>query len=98
MEKAFRKLLKQILLKDYPMFADVHVTKVDNPFRFGGGYEVFLVILQDEWDKIKDTLLQHELRTLIYDLSKYMDINIIGVYNEVVSQEEWEEMTSYNED
>ena len=54
MEKAFRKLLRQILLKDYPMFADVHVTKVDNPFRFGGGYEVFLVILQDEWDKITD--------------------------------------------
>lgn len=98
MEKAFQKFLKQIILKDYPMYADVHVQKVDNPFRFGGGYEVFLVILQDEWDKIKDTDIWYKVRSLIYDLSKYMDINIIGVYNEVVSQEEWKEMTSYNED
>ena len=76
MEKAFQKFLKQIILKDYPMYADVHVQKVDNPFRFGGGYEVFLVILQDEWDKIKDTDIWYKVRSLIYDLSKYMDINI----------------------
>jgi len=98
MEDAFQKLLRNILLKDYPMYSDVHVVRESNPFRGFEGYEVFLVILFDEWEKIKDTDTFVKIRDLIHTLSKYLQIRVVGVYNEVVDDEEWREMTSNQND
>lgn len=92
MDKAFQKLLRKLFLEKYPHIMDVHVTYVDHPFLLRKGYEVFLIILEKEWEKSKDDYRQNdEIRNLIINLSKYLDVQVIGIYNEVLTDEEWEE-------
>lgn len=92
MEKGFQKLLRKILLEKFPHILDVQVSHVDHPFSLRKGYEVFLVILEKDWDEMKyDSEQIEEIRNLIVNLSRYMDIEVIGIYNEIISEEEWEE-------
>lgn len=77
---------------------DVHVTHNNNIMR-RNSYEVFLVILFDDYEeKIRKSSNQgvseyrNVLEEYIKDLAKYMGIYISGIYLEVVTEEEWEEM------
>lgn len=71
---------------------DVHVTYVDHPFLLRKGYEVFLIILEKDWEESRnDSEQNEEIRNLIINLSKYLDVQVIGIYNEVLTDEEWEE-------
>lgn len=93
MEKAFKKFLKKILLKKYPIYLDVHVVHsvgISN-LRRQNCYEVFLILFDK--DKVMLSMEQiDEVREYIKNLAKYMDIKICGVYLEPVNEEEWEEM------
>lgn len=95
MEKAFQKLLRKLFLEKFPHILDVHVTHVDHPFLLRKGYEVFLIIFEKDWDEMKyDYTQNEEMRKLIYNLAKYLDVEVIGIYNEIISEEEWEEYKS----
>jgi hypothetical protein len=89
MEKGIEKLLRSLVIKKYPMYLDVHVAEYG---RFNPNkricYEVFLVNL--EQDFIEDRY--YEVIEYVKDVAKYMDVTICGVYNESVTEEEWEEM------
>ena len=92
MEKAFRKLLKNILSEKYPMYLDVHVNeggKYDPNQKIC--YEVFLILFDKDYDMLSEEQID-EVREYIKNLAKYMDIKICGVYLEPVNEEEWEEM------
>lgn len=92
MEKAFQKFLRVLLLEKFPHIQDVHVTYSAHPFLLHKGYEVFLIILEKDWEESKDDYRQNdEIRKLIHNLSKYLDVEVSGIYNEVLSDEEWEE-------
>jgi len=92
MEKAFQKFLKKILLKKYPFYLDVQVHESG---RYNPNqkicYEVFLILFIKDHD-LRLELKLDEIREYIKNLAKYMDVAICGVYNESVTEEEWEEM------
>jgi hypothetical protein len=91
MEKALEKLLRKLLLEKYPIYLDVHV----NHSRFNPNkracYEIFLITLNDDWKTMENSVAR-EVKEYIKNLAKYMDVSICGVYNESVTEEEWEEM------
>jgi len=94
-DKAFQQFLKNMLLEKYPMFLDVHVTHNRNPLRYEC-YEVFLIIFEKDFRDIENSVAR-EIKEYIKNLAKYMDIRICGVFNEMVTEEEWEEMKIMNE-
>ena len=94
MKKGFEKLLRQIFFKMFPIYLDIKL-KEDS----GVGYvyaprnkcfEVFLIVLNEDWEKVN----YEEVDKFVRNLAKYMDVEICGVYNQLVSREEWEEMKS----
>ena len=95
MEKGIEKLLRSLVIKKYPMYLDVHVAEYLSSPKYGRFnpnkricYEVFLINL--EQDFIEDRY--REVIEYVKDVAKYMDVTICGVYNESVTEEEWEEM------
>lgn len=93
MEKGFEKLLKKLLLEKYPIYLDVHVSesgKYTPNKRIC--YEVFLIIFDEYYGTSWSTKQIYEVKEYVNTLAKYMDINICGVYHEVVNEQEWEEM------
>jgi len=93
MEKGFEKLLKKLLLEKYPIYLDVHVSesgKYTPNKRIC--YEVFLIIFDEYYGTSWSTKQIDEVKEYVNTLAKYMDINICGVYHEVVNEQEWEEM------
>jgi len=95
-DKAFQQFLKNMLLEKYPMFLDVHVTHNRNPLRYEC-YEVFLIIFEKDFRDIENSVAR-EIKEYIKNLAKYMDIRICGVFNEMVTDEEWEEMKNDKKD
>lgn len=94
MEKGIQKFLKKMLLKKYPFYLDVYVTKPSaySKLQMKGCHEVFLVFFE------KDLWQTWGVREYIDELSKYMGVLICQVYNEIVTEEEWEEMKSMKGD
>ena len=90
MEKAIQKFLKTMLLKEYPFFLDVLVKKDAQTFMRSGKecYEVFLVLFAENFEAC------YYAKIHIHKLAKYLDVEICGIYNEVVTEEEWEEIKS----
>ncbi len=94
MEKGIKKFLKKLVLKKYPMYLDVHVVAGSNGHPYANlraCSEVFLYTFDKEYKED----LHVEVRDYIYNLGKYMDERICGVWREVVTEEEWEEIKSY---
>lgn len=83
-----------MLLKKYPFYLDVYVTKTSGYSKFQSEHchEVFLVFFE------KDLGETWGAREYIDELSRYMGILICGVYNEIVTEEEWEQIKSETED
>jgi len=82
-----------MLLEKYPFILDVYVNKPTefSKLRHHECYEVFLVFFE------KDLGNTWGIREYIDELSKYMGILVCSVYNEIVTEEEWEEMKSNSE-
>ena len=79
------------------MFLDVHVQVGSNGHPYAhlrGCFEVFLIISDD--DLAED--IYDEAKEYITDIARYMDARICGVYREIVTEEEWEEMKSDKKD
>lgn len=76
------------------MYLDVHVTQEGkfNP-NIITCYGVFLIIFEKDYDLDKTD----EVIGFIYNLAKYMNVRICGVYNDVVEEDEWEEMKNNKE-
>ena len=91
MKKVFTKMLS----KKYPMYSDIQVSEAN---RFTPNkeicYDVFLLVIIDNYanDYLFHQNKFEEVKSYVKNLGKYMDINICGVYKEVVSQMEWDEM------
>ena len=79
MENALQKFLKKMLLQKYPMYLDVHVTQEGkfNP-NIKTCYGVFLIIFEKDYDLDKTD----EVIGFIYNLAKYMNVRICGVYTD----------------
>lgn len=100
MDKGIEKLLRKLFFKKYPEYLDVYVVpyvegslRYDNPFN-RERYEIILVI--NEKDFRED--MYSEISEYVRDIGKYMDVEVMGVYNKVVNDKEWEEMTSGKKD
>jgi hypothetical protein len=96
MEKGIQKLLRKLIMRKYPMYLDVYVRpyvegslRTDNPFN-RKRYEVILVI------NVKDFReeMYSEIGEYVRDIAKYTDVEVMGLYNQIVDDEEWEEMKS----
>ena len=95
MEKGIEKLLKRAVLKKYPFYKDVRVVQNNGAFRtflsdpYQKVYDVYLIILEkDSYDEEK----YKGVGDYVEDIAKYMDTKIVGVYNDVVTEDEWEQM------
>lgn len=94
MEKAYQKFFKKLIMNKYPMFLDVYIRpyiegslRYDNPSN-KERYEVFLVIHEkdyrgDKFDEVMD---------YVRDIGAYMNVEVMGVYGEVVDDEAWEDI------
>ena len=71
------------------MYLDIHVTHNVTPSRHEC-YEVFLIIFEQDFMEDRHS----EVRNYIINLAKYMDVRLCGIYKELVTEEEWEEMKS----
>lgn len=94
MEEGVKKLFKRLIMRKYPMYLDIHVTpywegslRYDNPFN-RERYEVILVIHEKDFREE----MYGEIDKYVRDIAKYMDVEVMGVYHEVVNDEEWGEM------
>ena len=98
MEKGIQKLLRSLVIKKYPIFLDVHVAESGryHPNKIIC-YEVFLTTFDDDWKKIENSDAR-EVKAFIKNLAKYMDVSICGIYADLVTEEEWEEMKSDKKD
>ena len=94
MENGIQKLLRKLVLKKYPMYLDIRVIEVS-----GIGYvyskpkkcyDVFLITTDEEYNE--DMYI--EVRDYVYSLGKYMDVDLCGVWRQVVTEEKWEKMNS----
>lgn len=97
MENGLQKLLRKLFLKKYPMFLDVEVQTGSNGHPYAHlrvCFDVFL-ITSDE-NLVKD--VYDEAKKYISDIARYMDVRICGVYREIVTEEQWEEMKLNIED
>ena len=75
------------------MYLDVQVVAGSNghPFaRLRDCSEVFLITFDQEYKED----LHVEVKNFINNLGKYMDARICGVWREVVTEEEWEQIKS----
>jgi len=93
MEKGIQKLLRKLVLKKYPMYLDVQVVAgiTGHPYaHLRACSEVFLITFDQEYKED----IHVEVKNYINNLGKYMDERICGVWREVVTEEEWEEMKS----
>jgi len=79
MEKALQKFLKKMLLEKYPMYLDVLVNEEGkfNP-NTKTCYVVFLITRKKDYDGDKTD----EVIDFIYNLAKYMNVRICGVYTD----------------
>ena len=94
MEDAIKKFFKKMLMNKYPIFLDVYVVpyvegslRYDNPYSLKR-YEVILVIHEKDFREE----MYGEIAQYVRDIAKYMDVEVMGVYHEVVNDEEWGEM------
>jgi hypothetical protein len=94
MEKGIQKLLRKVVLKKYPMYLDVRVIEDSGVgyvySRRNKCYDVFLITSDQEYKPD----IHIEVRDYIYNLARYMSAELCGVWREVVTEEEWEEMKS----
>ena len=93
MESGIQKLLRKLVLNKYPMYLDIQVVAGSNghPYaKLRSCSEVFLITFDQEYKED----IHAEVRDYIYNLGKYMDESICGVWREVVTEEQWEEMKS----
>ena len=93
MESGIQKLLRKLVLKKYPMYLDVHAVEVRKYHPYvdkRSCYEIFLITFEQEFKED----IHSEVKDYINNLGKYMDERICGVWREVVTEEEWEEMKS----
>ena len=86
MENAIKKFFKKMLMNKYPIFLDVYVVpyvegdlRYDNPFNLKR-YEVIGVIHEKDFTEE----LYNELDEYVRNIAKYMDVEVMGVYNKVV--------------
>jgi hypothetical protein len=94
MEKGIQKLLRKLVLKKYPMYLDVQVVAgtTGHPYaHLRACSEVFLITFEQEYKED----IHVEVKNYINNLGKYMDERICGVWREVVTEEQWEEIKSY---
>ena len=94
MEKGLDKLLRKLVLKKYPMYLDIRVIE-DSGIGYvysprNKCYEVFLITFEEEYNED----MYVEVRDYVYGLGKYMDVEICGVWRQVVTEEKWEKMNS----
>lgn len=94
MEKGLQKFLRKVVLKKYPMYLDIKV-KEDPGIGYVYSprdkcYDVFLITFEEEYDS--DMFI--EVRDYIYNLAKYMNAELCGVWRKVVTEEKWEKMNS----
>ena len=82
-----------MLLKKYPFYLDVYVTKTSGYSKFQSEHchEVFLVFFEKDLEKGWGS------REYINKLAKYMGVKVCGIYNEIVDKNEWEEISSRGE-
>lgn len=92
MEKGLERFLKKMVTDKFPQYLDVYTNKRmgwdvarDQPKDL---FEIFLIT------KIYDPVLYDVVEKYVYDLAKYMDIKVLAVYNEVVTDEKWEDIKS----
>jgi hypothetical protein len=93
MEKGIQKLLRKLVLKKYPVYLDVIVVAGSNghPYaKLRACSKVFLITFEKEYKED----IHAEVRDYITNLGKYMDERICGVWREVVTEEEWEQIKS----
>lgn len=100
MEKALKKFIKKMLSEKFPMYLDVNVRpyiegslKTDNPFN-RKRYEVILVIHKKD---LRDDYYS-EVGDYVIGIAKYMEAEVMGLYHQVVDDEEWEKMKSNKKD
>lgn len=81
-------------MNKYPMYLDVYVVpyvegylRYDNPFN-RKRYEIILVIHEKDFTEE----LYNELDEYVRNIAKYMDVEVMGVYNKVVDDKRWEKM------
>jgi hypothetical protein len=94
MKDGIQKLLRKLVLKKYPMFLDVRVRE-DSGIGYvysprNKCYDVFLITFEEEYEED----IHVEVRDYVYSLGKYMDVEICGVWRQVVTEEQWEKMNS----
>jgi hypothetical protein len=94
MEKGLDKLLRKLVLKKYPMYLDIRVVE-DSGIGYvyskrNKCYDVFLITSEQEFKED----IHVEVRDYVYSLGKYMDVEICGVWRQVVTEEEWKKMKS----
>jgi len=94
MEKGIQKFLRKLVLKKYPMYLDIEVIE-DSGIGYvystrNKCYDVFLITSEQEYKED----IHAEVRDYVYNLGKYMDVEICGVWREVVTEEQWEKMKS----
>jgi hypothetical protein len=94
MEKAIQKLLRNVVLKKYPMYLDIRVREDSGVgyvyYPRNKCYDVFLITFEEEYD----VDMYIEVKDYIYNLAKYMSAELCGVWIKVVTEEKWEEMKS----
>lgn len=94
MENGIQKLLRKLVLKKYPMYLDIRVIE-DSGIGYVYSkpkkcYDVFLITTDEEYNE--DMYI--EVRDYVYSLGKYMDVDLCGVWRQVVTEEKWEKMNS----
>jgi len=94
MKKGIQKLLRELVLKKYPMYLDIRVIE-DSGIGYvysprNKCYDVFLITSDQEYKED----IHAEVRDYVYSLGRYMDVEICGVWRKVVTEEEWEKMKS----
>ena len=94
MKDGIQKLLRKLVLKKYPTYLDIRVVE-DSGIGYvysprNKCYDVFLITSEQEYNED----IHAEVRDYVYGLGKYMDVEICGVWRQVVTDEEWEEMKS----
>ena len=94
MENAIKKFFKKMIMNKYPMYLDVYVVpyvegslRFSNPFNLKR-YEVIAVIHEKDFREE----MYSEISEYVRDIAKYMDVEVMGVYNKVVDDERWEKL------
>ena len=97
MEKAFQKLIRRIILPKYPYFYDILVQHI-RPYPVDDNYyEVFIIVPEKERAIIREKVHSGDLRNSIRELGKYLEIKVLDIYYEFVSEEEWEAHKEWEE-